>query len=752
MQDIATSDTLRYTSNLGETRIKNRYLALIVVFAAFLLSLCGCGGSGSKPNVPILVNGATFTVVWPARTRDPISAPASALSGMVTFLAADTQGHDVNVAVNRDPLQPNGYTGTYTVPVPINVAASTNMRATFYAQANAGPPVVASAAGQFVACNNGTNVSIFNVVLVGTIKTVTALSAKLFVGGPSTQMLFSALDSSNSIVAVSPGSAVWAITSGSAFTTLTPDGVASAVAAGTAFATATVDGVTSSPASITVSPAHIAGATINVIWPQRSRDLQHNLSSALSVSMVLKAAALNGSDVTLNVDRDPAQPAGYTGTYTFPGTISAGTTQFSATFYSLAGESGVVVGTATASVTFSGVNVNLGSVNIAGVIDSVQVDTFTLTGHPQNTFYVNDPTTQLTFTAYSGASIVPVTPGSALWAVNSKTNSLGITLDGLATPQAAGFASVSAKVDGITSAAMQIHVAKKPRIAFSLAPNSSSTYSDLYMVDLDGSNLTKISNNASTSVDFAYPSFNPSGTPIAFSAQPSGSPVDTPIDTIDVSAGNAQATLLENGANNFSPSYSFSGTQIVYSSNASGLYDIWTMNANGTNTVKLTSATSTATSGEGFGHPHWSPDGTQIVFEDVASFFGIALIITHNVVVMDSAGTTFTALTNNGVSGNPSFSPDGTKVVFTQNDANGQPQVATMNADGSGVSVLTNGFSNDAPAFTPDGLQIVFVSNRDGYSQLYIMSSNGSNQTRIVNATINASGVVITDPNVGTYP
>ena len=53
-----------------------------------------------------------------------------------------------------------------------------------------------------------------------------------------------------------------------------------------------------------------------------------------------------------------------------------------------------------------------------------------------------------------------------------------------------------------------------------------------------------------------------------------------------------------------------------------------------------------------------------------------------------------------------------------------------MNIDGSGVTQLTTDFSVE-PSFSPDGSLIVFASYRDGNWELYMMNSDGSNQTRV---------------------
>lgn len=57
-----------------------------------------------------------------------------------------------------------------------------------------------------------------------------------------------------------------------------------------------------------------------------------------------------------------------------------------------------------------------------------------------------------------------------------------------------------------------------------------------------------------------------------------------------------------------------------------------------------------------------------------------------------------------------------------------------MNADGSDQTNLTSAFGADSwPSWSTDGSQIVFQSFRDGVSQLYRMSADGTGQYNLSN-------------------
>lgn len=61
-----------------------------------------------------------------------------------------------------------------------------------------------------------------------------------------------------------------------------------------------------------------------------------------------------------------------------------------------------------------------------------------------------------------------------------------------------------------------------------------------------------------------------------------------------------------------------------------------------------------------------------------------------------------------------------------------------MNADGSGQTNLTRNPAIDGfPVWSPNGRQIAFVSDRDGngYTEIYVMNADGSNQTYLAGGT-----------------
>ena len=107
---------------------------------------------------------------------------------------------------------------------------------------------------------------------------------------------------------------------------------------------------------------------------------------------------------------------------------------------------------------------------------------------------------------------------------------------------------------------------------------------------------------------------------------------------------------------------------------------------------------------------------------------------------MDEDGSNHIRLTNHPAGGwSPSWSPDGSRIAFLS-ARDGNYGIYVMNTDGSDQTLLANyrGLPSQFPSWSPDGQRIAFWSGLG----VYVIDSDGSNQTRILtNSTSDASSV-----------
>jgi TolB protein len=139
--------------------------------------------------------------------------------------------------------------------------------------------------------------------------------------------------------------------------------------------------------------------------------------------------------------------------------------------------------------------------------------------------------------------------------------------------------------------------------------------------------------------------------------------------------------------------------KIVYTSDEDGDYDIYVMNADGSEVKKLTNNNDRDYS------PVWSPDGNRITFSSYRNGIG-------GIYIMDSSGENERNISNypNANDYDPYWSPDGNKIVFCS-VYDGDLDIFTMNADGTNVQKLVDSSVHEwSPTWSPDGTKIAFNS------------------------------------------
>jgi Tol biopolymer transport system component len=175
---------------------------------------------------------------------------------------------------------------------------------------------------------------------------------------------------------------------------------------------------------------------------------------------------------------------------------------------------------------------------------------------------------------------------------------------------------------------------------------------DLYLMNADGSNVRNLTNNSANNCGcfapfnlFAQPSFSPDGTKVAFSSD-----VEDRLHNLDVYVINVDGTgltrLTTNAAVDGEPDWSPDGKRIAFESDRDGDFEIFSMRADGTGVKKLTSNSALDLD------PDWSPDGSMFGFVSDRDAGNV------DIYLMNADGTAQTRITNDpGIDERPDWRP-----------------------------------------------------------------------------------------------
>ena len=162
--------------------------------------------------------------------------------------------------------------------------------------------------------------------------------------------------------------------------------------------------------------------------------------------------------------------------------------------------------------------------------------------------------------------------------------------------------------------------------------------------------------------------------------------------------------------------------QIAFTSTRDGNREIYVMDADGNNQIRLTNHPEEDSS------PSWSPDGARIAF--VSNRNGG----NYQIYVMDTNGKNMRRLTDGTYDWSPAWSLDGQWIAFHSKRDEERAKIYLVAPDGSNLRRL----AADIPswdieaAWSPDSQRIAFVSSRENWgNELYVMDADGANQKRL---------------------
>jgi len=235
------------------------------------------------------------------------------------------------------------------------------------------------------------------------------------------------------------------------------------------------------------------------------------------------------------------------------------------------------------------------------------------------------------------------------------------------------------------------------QIAFTRSAAGDATESELYVMNADGTNETRLTNTSElyAKILATSPVWSPDGKRIAY------------LRGIDVDTGRTDR-------------------------------DIYVIDADGSNPSSLTTVEQSTFA--------WSPDGQKIAFDgwtrsgDSNGTPGIYLINP------DGSGQEY--LTDGSY---PVWSPDSKKIAFLRGR-----RIYAMNADGTCETHLTDfkeltlGDIENGLAWSPDGKKIAFKSARSGNNDIYTINADGNGRTNLTNSDQSEDYFAWSPANVGT--
>ncbi len=256
----------------------------------------------------------------------------------------------------------------------------------------------------------------------------------------------------------------------------------------------------------------------------------------------------------------------------------------------------------------------------------------------------------------------------------------------------------------------------------------------IWSMNDDGSDKKQLT---SENVISGWPSWSPDGQEIAYwSYDPTSGTCDIWKMKAD---GSSKVRLTTDGALKEPPDWSAKGDRIAFNSNQTGNMEVYVINADGSGMKQLTKGHATIGFGTYIqGRVRWHPDGKRLYFEE-ATFpipsgtspvipGDIALVAIHVVNVDTGEEKDLTPRCHDYPK---SFSPDGKKLA-TISFRTPNYGLWIMNSDGSNQTRLTWDDQGDRdPRFCPDGKKIVYWSFASNQPDIWMINADGTNKTQL---------------------
>lgn len=192
------------------------------------------------------------------------------------------------------------------------------------------------------------------------------------------------------------------------------------------------------------------------------------------------------------------------------------------------------------------------------------------------------------------------------------------------------------------------------------------------------------------------------------------------IHVVATRGGRSRNLTRSDGVADWSPSWAPTGEKIAFFSNQGGALDVWIMDHDGSNKMRLTDDAALDE------YPTWSPDARRIAFQSTRDG-------EFDVFVMQSDGDNVVNITQHPARDQwASWSPDGEWIAF-MSDRDGSEDVFVVRPNGSEVRNLTatSDLQESHPAWLPDSTLTFSRHGESGPISLWAVSIDGQSETQI---------------------
>jgi hypothetical protein len=221
----------------------------------------------------------------------------------------------------------------------------------------------------------------------------------------------------------------------------------------------------------------------------------------------------------------------------------------------------------------------------------------------------------------------------------------------------------------------------------------------VYAMAADGSGVHPVT---ATRLGASEPAVSPDGAELAFTAErartSTGAATNSSVAVSDIDGRHVRFVTdpIDPAAG---PDWSPDGRSLVFTSARDGTLDVYQVDADGTDEVRLTDDPGDD------GHPSWSPDGSLVAYDHRD---GDSIEI--RVVSPDGGAprTVVRTMARVPFPGEPAWHPDSRTITFT-GEANGSMQLFDVALDGSGLTPITAGHAPSAEAAWAPGGTLLFA-------------------------------------------